>query len=235
MKRLAVLAVAAAALLVPSTALAGGVVLKVQRAAHLVAVAESPAKVALVRTGAAARLRVGERVMFSAGAPRVVGHVHHVRFRGFLLRSTPSHLVVSAAGAPVTLVRHDDRGTQPTPGTTVEVSATVGQGELEDDDVTQVSATQPGGALEGTLTIGTGTVTVVSEHIALVLNVPSGFDLSAFRNGDEVIAAFAQQPDGTLTLTSLTARDQEEQGDDDGGHDGGGDHGGDGGGGGGDG
>jgi hypothetical protein len=236
-KRLAVLAVAAAALLVPSTAFAGGVVLKVQQAAHLVAVAQSPAKVTLVRTNAAGRLRVGERVTFSAGTPRVIGHVSHVQFRGFLLKSTPTRMTVSAGGAPVTLIRHDDNHGQPAPGTTVEVSATVGNNnELDDDNVTPVSATQPGGALEGALTIGTTTVTVVSEHIALVLNVPTGFDLSAFRNGDDVLAVFAQQPDGTLTLTSLTGEDQGDQGDDGGGdNSGGGGGGGDDGGGGGDG
>ena len=45
MKRLAILLIVAAALLAPSAALASGVVLKVQKATHLVAVTNGKAKV----------------------------------------------------------------------------------------------------------------------------------------------------------------------------------------------
>jgi len=102
------------------------------------------------------------------------------------------------------------------------------------------SATAPGGSLEGhLLAIGTGSITVGSEHETLVIDVPSGVDLSAFEVGDEVLAVFSQQPDGTLLLTSLRGDENAQQanrddgdggGDDgDGGHDGGHDGGGDGG------
>jgi len=100
--------------------------------------------------------------------------------------------------------------------------------------VNVVSADAPGGAIEGKLTLGTGKITVVSEHMALVLNVPTGFDLSKFANGDEVLAQFTQGADGTLTLTTLSGDENaqradegddngDDNGDDDGG-DGGGDH-----------
>jgi hypothetical protein len=83
--------------------------------------------------------------------------------------------------------------------------------------------------------------------MALVLNVPSTFDLSKFANGDEVLAKFTQGADGTLTLTDLSGddnvqnADENDDGDDNGdngdddnggGDHGGGDHGGGGGGGG---
>jgi len=61
MKRLVVLLIVAAALLAPSAAFASGVVLKVQRATHLVAVTRANNRVMLVHTNAAARLKVGER------------------------------------------------------------------------------------------------------------------------------------------------------------------------------
>jgi uncharacterized membrane protein YgcG len=103
--------------------------------------------------------------------------------------------------------------------------------ELDENNVVVVAPMAPGGQLEGHLTLGTGTVTVSSEHMTLVLNVPTGFDLTGFANGDEVLATFAQQTDGTLTLTALSHNEDEDQADNDDNDDG--DHGGDPGGGGG--
>lgn len=253
MKRLTVLLIVTGALLVPSAALAGGVVLKVQRATHLVAVTRAHNRVALVHTAAAARLKVGQRVAMTArtlrngtmaaSAVRVVGHADKVTFRGLMLRKDRNRFVVSAGGAIVNVnrdARENDDDIQA--GDAVVVTANVDNDdeELDEDNLNPVDAAHPGGAIEGTLTIGTGKITVVSEHLALVLNVPAGFDLSKFANGDEVLAQFTQGADGTLTLTALSndenARQADENENDDnddddgGGHDGGGDHGGGGGG-----
>lgn len=247
MKRLIVLSIAALALLVPSAALASGVVLKVQRATHLVAVTRGTTKVSLVHTAASSRLHVGQRVSlqaralrngtYAASSVRVLGRAGKVHFRGLLLAKSHARLVVSAGGAVITVKRAarataSARDDGPKPGTVVDITATVGSGdELDEDAVSTVSADHPGGAIEGKLTLGTGKITVVSEHMALVIGVPAGFDLSAFQNGDEVLATFAQQPDGTLLLSALSG-DQNAQEADDNGQDGGGDHQGDGGGGG---
>jgi hypothetical protein len=251
MKRLIVLLVTAASLLAPTAALASGVVLKVQRATHLVAVARTPSSVALVHTSA--RVSVGQRVALqgrtlrngtiAAVSIKVLGRSHRVTFRGLVLSRSSSRLLVSAGGAVIALHRGGrttasatDSG--PKPGSTVEVTATVGKGgELDEDDATTVSPTTPGGRIEGTLTVGTGTVTVTSEDMSLALKVPTGLDLTAFVTGSEVLATFAQGADGTLTLTALSAdgNAQEADGNDngDGGDNGGGGdhHGGDGGGG----
>jgi hypothetical protein len=247
MKRLAVFLIVAAALLAPSAAFASGVVLKVQRAHHLVAITRTSTKVALVHTNAAARLKVGERVAMNAHAlrngtmaataVRVVGHADKVRFRGLLLKKDRARLVISAGGAIVNVNRENDAA--PQVGTMVDVTANVDENdELDEDALNPVDAAHPGGAIEGTLTLGTGTITVVSEHMALVLKVPTGFDLSHFANGDEVLAQFTQGADGSLTLTTLSADENAQEandnddndnndnddGDDDGGggHDGGG-------------
>jgi hypothetical protein len=235
MKRLVVVTIVLAALGAPSAAFAGGVVLKVQQATHLVAVTHGNKKVALVHTKAAGRLHVGQRVAMrtrtlrngtlAASSVRVLGRARTVHFRGLLLAKTSSRFVVSAGGAVIsvkrgsrTLASATDGG--PSPGSTVDVTATVrNDDELDEDNVTTVSATSPGGSIEGALTIGTGKITVVSEHMALVINVPTGFDLSSYKDGDEVLAVFAQQPDGTMLLTSLSADENaqqaDEQGDDD--------------------
>ena len=230
MKRLLVSLVAVAALAAPSAAFANGVVLKVQRANHLVAVAQTGARVALVHTAAASRLHVGQRVAlsarklrngtFAASAIRVVGRAHTVHFRGLLLARSSTRFVVSAGGAVITLHRGGrttasaaDGGT-PTPGSTVDVTATVGQNDdLDENQVSTVSASAPGGSIEGQVTLGTGKVTVVSEHMALVINVPTGFDLSKIANGDEVLAQFTQGADGTLTLTAISADDNAQEAD----------------------
>jgi hypothetical protein len=235
MKRLAVLLIVAAALLAPSAALASGVVLKVQKAAHLVAVTNGKAKVSLVHSAAASRLKVGERVAMkartlrngtlAASSMRVLGRTHKVHFRGLVLKRSGTRLTLSAGGAIISLHRGAGRHTSsagdtgPTPGTTVDVTATVtSSDELDEDSVSTVSAATPGGAIEGTLTLGTGKITVVSDQMALVINVPSTFDLSKFANGDEVLAKFSQGADGTLTLTDLSGDDNAQQAnsDDDG-------------------
>lgn len=259
MKRLAILLIASAALLAPSAALASGVVLKVQKATHLVAVTNGKTT-KLVHSTAAARLHVGQRVAMkartlrngtlAASTMRVVGRTHKVHFRALLLKKERTRLVLSAGGAVIALNRGrttaSANDTTPQPGATVDVTATVDNNddELDEDNVDVVSADAPGGAIEGKLTLGTGTVTIVSEHMALRLNVPTGFDLSQFKNGDEVLAKFTQNADGTLSLTSLSGDDNEQEandnnddnddGDHGGGDHGGGDHGGGGGGGGGD-
>ena len=245
MKRVIMLVAATAALAGPSSALASGVVLKVQRTTHLVAVARTTTRVALVHTAAASRLHVGQRVALTArtlrngtlaaSSVRVVGHAHTVRFRALLLAKSRTRLVVSAGGAVVSVARGarttaSARDSGPAPGTQVDVTATVtNTGELDEDDVTTAPAT-PGGKIEGRLTIGAGTITVSDEELTLVIRVPTGFDLSAFHNGDEVLASFTQDAaTGALTLTALSGDENAQQADENDDDQGGGDDGGGGG------
>lgn len=229
MKRLVLFLIVSAALLAPSAALASGVVVKVQRATHLVAVANGKANVSLVHTGV--KLRVGQRVTLkgrtlrngtvAASSIRVVGRARTVHFRGLVLKRSGTRLTLSAGGAVISVNRGAARTISsakddgPQPGSVVEVTATVGSDdELDEDAVNTVSADAPGGAIEGKLTIGAGKVTIVSEHMALVLNVPTTFDLSTFANNDEVLAKFTQGADGTLTLTALSGDGNVQEADD---------------------
>ena len=235
MKRLIVVLVVAGALLAPTGAFASGVVIKVQRATHLVVVTRTPSSVVLVHTSA--RVSVGERIAlqarrlhnstFAASHIAVLGRVRHVRFRGLLLSSSGPKLMVSAGGAVIALHRGaHTNDSAPRPGSVILATVTIGaNGELDEDDATTVSATAPGGQIEGRLLLGTGTITVSSEHMSLVLKVPAGLSLTSFVSGMEVLATFSQGADGSLTLTALAADGDAEQADDDGGGDhGGGDH-----------
>ncbi len=223
MKRSLLVLIAAAALLAPSTALANGVVLKVQRGAHQVAVATSPSRVSLVRTNA--RLAVGQRVAFTSHGAKVLGRAHTVRFRGLLVARTEHAMLLSAGGAVMT-VHREDHHNDPRRGAIVEVNATVGaNGALDDNDDNPVVLVTPaalGGKIEGALTIGTGSITVGGDELNLAIKVPAGTDLSAFQNGDDVEATFTQGTDGSLTLTKLELRN--DNNDDDNGGDGGGHH-----------
>lgn len=232
MKRLGLFLIVVAALLAPSAAFASGVVLKVQHATHLVAITNGKTKVSLVHTGAS--LRVGQRVTMSgrtlrngtvaASSIRVIGRAHTVHFRGLLLKKSGTRFVLSAGGAIIAVHRGgrttssaSDAG--PQPGATVDVTATVGtNGELDDDTVATASADTPGGKIEGKLTIGTGTVTVKSDEMNLSIKVPTGFDLTKFATGDEVLVTFSQQADGSLLLTDISgdANPQEADTNDDG-------------------
>ena len=246
MRRSIIFVAVLAALAAPSAALASGVVLKVKPSAKLVAVATSRTNVALVRSAAASRLRVGQRVAVTgrrlgngtvrATSVRVVGKAHRVRFRALLLAKSRTRYVVSAGGAVVTLHRSSRaassvRGSGPHVGAQIDITATVNDDDddLDEDRITVVDPAALGGTIEGKLTLGIGTVTVRSEHLNLSLKVPAGFDLSAFRTGDEVLAAFTQGADGSLTLTRLSTADDDEDEDEDhhdGDHHRGGDHGG---------
>jgi hypothetical protein len=231
-KRFALIFVAGAALATPSLASAGNsTVVKVDRASKLVAVTHANARVSLVHTSAAARLHVGQRIALQArtlkngtlGSARVkvLGRAKTARFRGFVLARKHGRLVVSAGGAVISVRAKRTTSSAanggPTPGTEVQVDAKVDDDDqLEIQKVTVVSESAPGGKLEGRLTIGTGTVTVRDDDMTLVLKVPTGFDLSKFKAGDEVLATFTQGADGSLTLTELAGDDDEDEADDEG-------------------
>lgn len=230
LKRLVFSLLFAAALLAPSAALASGVVLKVQHATHLVAVTNGKTKVALVHTAASSRLHVGQRVSMSARALRngtfaasnirVLGRSHTVHFRGLLLKKSGTTMFVSAGGAVISMHRgarttSSASDTGPQPGSTVDVTATVGaDDELETETVSTASNDTPGGKIEGKLTIGAGSITIKSEHMNLSIKVPAGFDLTKFANGDEVLVTFSQQPDGTLLVTDISGDGNAQEADD---------------------
>lgn len=233
MKRLLPVLAVLAAFAAPSVAAAhnsSGVVLKVDRSAHLVGVTQGPHRVSLVHTAAASHLRVGQRVSLNArmlrngtlaaSQVRVLGRAHTVRFRGLVLARSHGKLVVSSGGAVISVRTAHRRSVSsardggPSVNTEVDVEAQVSGDELDAQNIQTVSATSPGGKIEGTLTLGTGTVTVVSDQLALVLKVPlTGIDLTSLVAGQRVLATFTQGADGSLTLIAISADDNAQQAD----------------------
>lgn len=233
-KTLIVAAVAAAA--VPGTAAAQrGVVVKVDRASALTAVAGARGSVALVHTKA--RVHVGQRVSyrgralrngtFAGTAVKVVGRAKSVRVTGIVLAHRRGGYLLSAHGAVLRVNAHARRTTAsasdsglPKVGSEVSVTATFSDDDAAGDDldetsVTPVAATALGGSIEGDLrSVSATSIVVADDGLALQINVPAGFDTSKFAVGDEVLATFSQQSDGTLVLTALAGNENVAEADD---------------------
>jgi len=232
MKRLVLIGIAALALAAPGIASAHsrGVVVKVERAKDAFAVARA-GHVAKFHNRRADRLQVGQVIRFDARKReardiRVVGRARRTEIVGTVTAVGPSSFTVDSGGVQLTFPLV---GNPPAVGATVRIEVEL---KVEDDeDEIEVEGVGPVlGEVEGTLTIGTGTITVTNERGSVVIAVPAGVDLSAFRNGDDVEARFAQDATGRLVLAKLE-RDDDARDEDDDDHHGGDDHGGGGGGG----
>lgn len=238
-------AAALAAAAVPGTAAAqSGIVVKVDRAAALTAVAGTHGSVALVHAKATAKM--GQRVTFqsqarsngtlSATGFQVVGTATRVHVRGIVLAHQRTGYVISAHGAvlPIRVLRRtssaSDTGTPPV-GTTVDVTASISGSQLDQQSAQPVLTDARSGAIEGRLvTAPAGTIAVRSSGLTLVISVPATISTTAFKVGDEVLASFQRQADGSLLLTALAANsqgdDENDDSSDDSSDDNGGDHGG---------
>jgi hypothetical protein len=235
MLRKALFAAAVAAVAVPGTAAANsGTVVKVDRAAALTAVAGAHGSVSLVHSKAA--VRMGQRVTFqakqrsngtlSATGFQVVGTATRVHVRGIVLAHQRTGYVISAHGAvlPIRVLRRtssaSDSGT-PAVGTTVDVTAAVSSNSLSQVSAQPVLTDARSGAIEGRLVTGpAGTIAVYASGLTLVISVPTTVSTTAFKVGDEVLASFQRQADGSLLLTALVANgsqddEQDDENDDD--------------------
>ena len=221
MKRLVLIGVAVAALAAPGIASAHsrGVVVKVERAKDAFAVARA-GHVAKFHNRRADKLQVGQVIRFDARRReardiRVVGRAQRTEIVGTVTAVGPNSFTVDSGGVQFTFPLV---GNPPAVGAKVQVEVEL---KVEDDaDEVEVQNVGPAvGQVEGRLTIGTGTISVGNVVIA----VPAGVDLSAFRTGDLVEATFAQDPSGRLVLVKLEHEDEHEDDDD---HHGGDDHGG---------
>lgn len=231
MLKMALLAGAVAAVAVPGTAAAArGVVVKVDGAAGLVAVAAPRGTVSLVHTARAAKLQVGERVSyrpkrlrnetFAADRVHVLGKARRTHVRGLVLAHRAGGYVLSAHGAVLTIrsaARTTASATSGTPqvGTEVDVTADVSSGsDLQQTSVSSLGAAQAG-AIDGRIqALAAGAITVANDGVQVQMTVPAGLDLSKFAVGDEVLAYFSRQTDGSLLLTAISANGDTAQAND---------------------
>ena len=192
-----------------------GIVLAKQRGTLLIA---SPA--GLVRA-AAGQAAVGSRVVLGGGHVTVVGRATRARVRGIVVRRVGTTLFIASNRHLLAL--HHARvlaGTTPTatpaaPGTVVSAQVAIANGQLDEDDETEVG--QVAGntiAVQATIAaVAPGSVTLNVQGQTLTVPLPGNLTLPASLVGQ------------TVTVNLSLAGD-DNQGDDDHGDDNGGDHGG---------
>jgi hypothetical protein len=192
-----------------------GIVVAKQRGTLLVA---SPA--GLVRT-AGGNAAVGSRVVLGGGHATVVGHATKARIRGIVVRRIGATLFISSNRHLLAL--HKARvlaSTTPTtpaaPGTIVSAQVDISNGQLEEQDETevgQVSGTTL--AVQATIAaVGPGTVTLNVQGQTLTVPLPAGLTLPSSLIGQTVTV--------NLSLSGDDNQGDDDQGDDDNGDNGGG-------------
>jgi hypothetical protein len=230
--------VLAAALALPSLALAGGqtgIVAKVDTRSGLVAVVGAKGAVSLVHspTPALRGLRPGSRVSFEARQLRngtfsatgfdKTGRVRSVHVGGVVFAVDPKHgsFALSAHGAvlPLRLAKHARvlaSCTCPKLNSTVDVTLGFGAGgQVDAAASTQVDPTADAGAIDGTVAIdASGEVTVSSGMYAITLLVPAWFDPSKLAAGEHVIAYFLRLPSGEYAIEAVANDGSIAQADD---------------------
>jgi hypothetical protein len=229
MKRmLFLLAVTAAAVAVPGTAIAArGVALTKDQARHAVVVATKSGAVRTLRApGRLGAVRVGHRVVYSArrlsdgtfraGSIRTTGRVGHATFRGIVVRNQRRlHRLLISAGGSVFSVRAPSRGFAssrgPRPGDRVEVRVRLTRHGLDAGSVTTLghSGTME---LEGIfLGVNGDQLRLAVEHRGEVfVTVPAGLKLPALQPGDEIELIVTVDAAGAFALVSVQVDDEND-------------------------
>ena len=210
-RKLALLAaVAGAAAIFPTTALAAfnGVVVGKSRGS--VAAATASGVVHTVRTHASPR--IGSRVHVNGTSIRVIGRAHHVRIHAVIVRRAGSTTFL-AGGRSLLAVRtgrtlSSAGNSGPSTGAIVNTTASVGSNGQLTSIATQVVGQMPSIQVQAVITaVGTGTITLSVNGQPLVLALPAGIQLPTSLVNQTV----------TLTL-NLTGQqpvaDDDDQGDD---------------------
>ena len=229
MKRmLLLLAVMAAAVAVPATAMAArGVALTKDQARHAVVVATKSGAVRTVRApGRLGAVRVGHRVVYSArqlsdgtfraGSIRTTGRAGRATFRGIVVRNQRRlHRLLISAGGSVFSVRAPSRGFAssrgPRPGDRVEVRVRLTKHGLDAGSVTTLghSGTME---LEGIfLSVNGDQLRLAVEHRGEVfVTVPAGLQLPQMQPGDEIELIVTVDAAGAFTLVSVQTDDEND-------------------------
>ena len=235
MKRLLfLLAVTAAAIAVPSTALAArGVALTKDQARRAVVVATENGAVRTVRApGRLGAVRAGHRVVytarrlsdgtFRARSLRMAGRASRATFRGVVVRNQRrlNRLLISAGGS-VFAVRTPSRGFMsnrgPRSGDRVEVRVRLTRNGLDAGSIVIIGHA---GALELEgifLGLDGNQLRLAVEHRGEVfVTVPAGFRLPILRPGDEIELVVSVDAAGAFTLVRIENEEDEDLEDDNG-------------------
>ncbi len=204
-------AIAAAAAVFPTSALAGtfsGVV--VGNAGGNVAVASKSGAVRTIHTRA--HPRIGARVRVNGAAVRTVGAAHQARIRGVIVNRAHGVTFVAAGRSLLAIRSRSGRrlaSKGPASGPVVPTNVSIGNGQLTQQSM-QVTGSASSVTIQAPVTaVGPGTITVTINGQSLTIQLPAGIQLPASLVGQTVT------PKVTLAVSGPTAQpENDEQGDD---------------------
>ena len=240
MKKLLFVAIVGAAVVFPSTALAGaftGVV--VGKGGGNLAIAGKSGAVRTVHSRA--HVRVGARVRVAGGSVRAFGIAHRARIHGMILRRVGGTTFL-AAGRTLLAVRSSGRrlaAVAPSSGAVVNANVAIAGSTLTQQSM-QVVGHDERVTIQATVTaVGPGTITVSVNGRPLTIKLPAGIQLPASLVGQTVTLTIKVEDENEIEVEDEDEVENEDNDDDDhagdhsgpgrgGGDDHGGDHGGDG-------
>jgi hypothetical protein len=230
MKKLLVIgAVAAAAAVYPTAALAGsfgGVV--VGRGAGSLAVASRGGAVHTVHTRAQAR--IGARVVVNGARVRVVGAAHRARIHAVVVRRIGATTFL-AAGRSLLAVRSGARSFAsatkgPASGAVVNTTVAIGNGQMTTQSTQVVGQTGSVTIQAVVSAVGPGTITVTVNGQPLTIQLPAGIQLPATLVGQSVTLTLKLAGGSPVAQPGNDDEDENENDDNDDDDDGGGGQGG---------
>jgi hypothetical protein len=207
-----------------------GTVVHKNRSVHKFVVATKSGRLVVVRSNRAPAIGRVVRVsgtktrsgIFSARSIRSVGRARHARLRGVVTYTNRSKrlFTVSTRGASVLIHQRRLRGrsaraaadTMPSSGEQVAVDTTIDQNDdLEADNVQNQGQATSGIELQGKVLAVDQTARTIQvsgdddeqSGGAVTVSIPSSFDITQFKVGNEVELTVAKQSDNSFVLQSI--------------------------------
>jgi hypothetical protein len=209
------LAIGGSAAAAPSPASFRGIVVGAQKGALLVASTSGAVR------AIPGHARIGARISLVGGKLTVVGRAHRALVRGVVVRrhgnltflSASQHMLVLHRAAVRTV--SSARDNQPAPGSVVQATVSIDdQGELDEENESQVGQQQEA-EVQGTITaVGTGTVTLSVNGQPLTIPLPAGLTLPTSIVGTQVTLKL-EFSGGNATVSPGANDDDQGENDDD--------------------
>jgi hypothetical protein len=223
MKKLLFAAVIAAAVVLPSNALAGtftGVVVG-KSSGHL-AVATKSGAVQTISTRAHPRL--GARVRVNGSSVRTLGFSHSARIHAIVVKRVGGRTFV-AAGRSLLSIRSQRTfssiaGSGPSSGAVVNATVGIANGQLTQQSMQVVGQTGNVTVQAQVTAVGPGTITVLVNGAPFQIALPAGIQLPASLVGQFVTLNLRLAENNAVAEQENEDNDDNDQGDDDHGHNG---------------
>lgn len=227
MKKLLFVAALAAAVVLPTSALAGtfsGVV--VGKGGGNIAVASKGGLVRTIHTSA--HVRLGTRVHVNGTAVRALGLAQHARIHGVVVRRVNGTTFLAAGRSLLAVRSRSGRrlaAVGPSSGAVVNANVAIGAGRLTQQSM-QVVGHEDKVTVQASVTaVGPGTITVTVNGQPLTIALPAGIQLPASLVGQFVTLTLRVEDENEVEVENENEVENEDNDDNDDDHGDHGDHG----------